>query len=101
MQRVRKERTSSCLVSHGPTPSAAKHFQGGFISPQELPKVEKPEFARGYVDSVVPDDSISRVAAYEEEPGFGFISSVGYFCGEHREDAASTSRPKGQESETL
>ena len=42
---------------------------------QELPKVEKPKFARGYVDSVVPDDSISRVAAYEEEPGIGTLVS--------------------------
>ena len=42
---------------------------------QELPKVERPEFARGYVDSVVPDDSISRVAAYEEEPGIGTLVS--------------------------
>ena len=43
---------------------------------------------RSYVDPAVPDDSI-RGAGYWH---FGLISSVWYLCGNHREDASSTSR---------
>ena len=144
MQRVPKERASSCLLSPPPKASAAKHvwvaverqdeghqripyrlrgrethvgvplkrawtyawtasacclLKPALFPRQELPKVEKPDYARGYVDSVVLHQQSRRLRRGAGHWHFGLISSVWYLCEDHREDATKEACQKGTAGE--